>query len=54
MNTHDAQNILAFLNRCDLKGNESMEMTRLQNLLLDIVNHPVQSADQLPDEKTEE
>lgn len=36
MTPQDIQNILAFLNRCDLKGNEAVEMVRLQQLLVKI------------------
>jgi len=33
---NDKKNIIAFLNRCDLKGNEAEEHTRLKHLVLNL------------------
>ena len=37
MNKQDAQNLLVFLQRVDLKGNEAVELVRLAQLLTKII-----------------
>lgn len=38
MNPQDIQNILAFLNRCQLQGSEAEELVRLKQLLVTFGN----------------
>ncbi len=41
MNKQDINNILTFLNRTQLNGNEALELVRLQQLLTKIANEIV-------------
>jgi hypothetical protein len=40
--SQDAKNILALLERVDLKGNEALVVAQLQQKLLEIVNTPAE------------
>ena len=40
INKQEAQNLLVFLSRVDLKGNEAIELVKLQQKLTEIMDTP--------------